>query len=254
MKRAIIIGLNFKGSPYELTMCEKDAHEIARRLEKEGYQVTFRTGIYSAQDCLNDLADVQKVSKASDTFSFYQSSHGSNRYDFSGDEKDKSDELLCYFNGREIEYIADDDLRAALDEIQAKAKFYVLDTCYSGGMERAALAFAAKGLTALKAKSIPYDPKAFQLHYSKSISHATKAANGKLYCLFASQEDEYSYEDGNGGKFTTALCKAYDAGASMKSRRTVKYVMEQAIKGCAPMQTPVYKIFNGGASNKVLFI
>lgn len=254
MKRALVIGLNFAGSPYELQMCEKDAHNIARRLDLEGYEIKLRLGIYSAADCLNDLAEIQRVSTSKDSFAFFQSSHGSNRYDFSGDEKDKTDELLCYWNGKEIEYIADDDIRAALDEIQAKSKFYVLDTCYSGGMERAAIAFAAKGLTDLRSKSIPYDPKAFQLHYSKSLTRATKAANGKLYCLFASQEDEYSYEDGNGGRFTTALCKAYDAGASMKYKRTIKNIMGQAVKGCAPMQTPVYKIFNGGRNNKVLFI
>lgn len=251
-KRALIIGLNFAGSPYELRMCEKDAHSVARRLDLEGYEIKLRLGIYSAQDCLNDLAEIQRVSKPSDTFLFSQSSHGSNRYDFSGDEKDKSDELLCYFNAqKEIEYIADDDIRAALDEIEAKSKFYVLDTCYSGGMER--VAFATKELN-INRKFIPYEPKAFQLHYPKSLARATKAANGKLYCLFASQEGEYSYEDAGGGKFTTALCKAYDAGASMKSRRTIKYVMGQAVKDCQPMQTPVYKIFNGGASNKVLFI
>lgn len=254
MKRALIIGLNYAGSDFELAMCEKDAHEMARRLEKEGYAVKLRLGIYSATDCLNDLADIRAKSTPKDTFVFYQSSHGSNTFDWSGDEKDKSDELLCYWNGKDIEYIADDDIRAALDEIQAKSKFYVLDTCFSGGMERAPIAFASKGITDVRAKSLPYDPDCVQLHYSKSISRAMKAANGKLYCLFASQEDEYSYEDVSGGRFTTALCKAYDAGATMKGKRTIKTIMEQAVKGCAPMQTPIYKIFNGGRNNKVLFI
>lgn len=260
MKRALVIGLNYAGSEYELAMCEKDAHNVARRLEKEGYEVKLRLGIYGAQDCFDDLAEIREKSKPNDTFVFYQSSHGSNRYDWSGDEPDKTDELLCYFSAnKNIEYVADDDIRAALDEIQAKSKFYVLDTCYSGGMEKMALRLRGKDANAfrageLKAKSIPYDSKAFRLYYSKSLARATKAANGKLYCLFASQENEYSYEDANGGRFTTALCKAYDAGAAMKSRRTIKSAMEQAVKGCAPMQTPIYKIFNGGANNKVLFI
>lgn len=255
MKRALVIGLNYALSDFELAMCEKDAHNVARRLDLEGYEIKLRLGIYSAVDCLKDLAEIQRVSKPSDTFLFYQSSHGSNRYDWSGDEPDKTDELLCYFSAnKNIEYIADDDIRAALDEIQAKSKFYVLDTCFSGGMERAPIAFASKGITDVRAKVLPYDPDCVQVRYERSLTRAVKAANGKMYCLFASQEDEYSYEDVSGGRFTTALCKAYDAGAGMKSKRTIKSVMAQAVKGCAPMQTPIYKIFNGGRNNKVLFV
>lgn len=234
MKRAVIIGLNYAGEEYELPDCELDARNMAALLEKSGVKCSVITGECSAAHIMSHMTFVEQVRmKPSDTLYLYFSGHGTQ---VPGD----SEAICLYRENKGIEVWKDKDLRAVLDKIDG-SKFLILDSCFSGGMDR------VHHKTFQRRRFIPFDSDAMSVYEVPAVLHReAKAPIQKLYCLFACQKGQVAFSTGIGGRFTNSIRDAAALG-----KRTIKTVMSLAVERCEPDQTPQTVILGGNNQKRV---
>jgi hypothetical protein len=244
MKRAIVIGLNYTGEDYDLPDCEIDADVMAALLRGgAGAQVEVTKGECSPESIVSYLVNVAATQqKNGDTLYLYFSGHGTQFFDPL--EPDSTGEAICLYDDRKgISILKDHDLRNALDKIQG-TKIVILDSCFSGGMERAAMI----GRAGYTRKFVTYNPDTMPVYRAPKTLKTDPKPPGKTYFLFASAENEYSYSTGDGGLFTKAL----KFGRTQNELKTISKLMKFARVFCAGSQTPTAKIFGGGSGNKVI--
>ncbi len=139
--RALIVGINYVGTQYELYGCINDALNVEKQLRTffpgsaeyriltdNTVQKPNRTNILAGLDWL-----VSGL-KAGENVFFHYSGHGGRVRDTNGDEATGLDSCIFPCNDGRMEMITDDELRAALAmRIPAGCKcFAVLDACHSG--------------------------------------------------------------------------------------------------------------------------
>lgn len=244
-KRSLHIGLNYENSPYELPDCDLDSVEMQRRARAQGYRTSLQNGIYTADEFLADLVSLRENSTKTGTALITYSGHGTQWHDRDSQEPDKQEEALCFWNGTEIEVFSDDNLRTLLGEFKGTV-IVVLDSCFSGGMERVSNPPPSN----MKKRFVPFDPNWKAAKAQPSFSRAVSAVGNKLYYVFASKEDEVSWSTGQGGLFTKAFCAAYDQ--SFGKHRTISRLTTAARKSCAGEQTPNFFSYGGSASKRLL--
>lgn len=234
MVQSLIIGLNYERSPYELGGCKNDAINYQSRIERlDGNLSRYAGGIcpadtfYRAMQHFASNAAKYKNPKTIITFS----GHGT-QYAY-GDEPDGQQEALCFWNGSRIELVPDDVFRQQVKAIPGSV-FVVLDSCYSGGMDRNAPAPKADGW---KKKYVEYD-ESMEVVLPTNFARMPKvAAPNKTYWMFASKESEVSWDTGTDGWFTLNFLKTYDAMAN----RPIAKVMGRTAALCRPDQTTNFK-------------
>ena len=141
LKRALVVGINYVGTQYQLDGCINDALDMQAQLKKffpscTDYRlVTDSTPLTPTRaNILAALDWLVTGLKPGENVMFHYSGHGGRVRDTNGDEVSGYDSCIYPVNGRQIEMILDDDLRARLAaKIPAGSKcFVVLDCCYSG--------------------------------------------------------------------------------------------------------------------------
>lgn len=153
-KRALLIGINYKGTSCELYGCINDATNVRAVLVKNyGYSeknilLLSDTGIAPTKaNILKGIEWLLSGSPASDfnkskylpasgntNYFFHYSGHGSTVRDTSGDETDGIDETICPVDYSKSGMIVDDDLRSKLAvKIPVGSQLYaIVDACHSG--------------------------------------------------------------------------------------------------------------------------
>lgn len=240
-RRALVIGLNYDGTPYRLSGCVQDALEIKTRIDVSRYDAVMHTETVTPGEVAEYLGFIARTHTKSDSFYFTYSGHGTQ---IPGPEADGYDEALCLYdrpNG--ITLLKDNDLAAMLSRIEGNV-FVILDSCYSGGMERNA---APPAYPDMKRRFIPYDP-AFPVFTPDKAKTAPRSTVRRQYNLFACAESEVSWDTGGGGVFTSSLVYHFDKG-----RHGIGAIMRGCVESCKGLQTPGYKI-RGGTAAKRLFM
>jgi len=233
MKRALCIGLNYPGTAYQLGGCVHDAELLAKAMQDAGANVNLLRNVCSAEDFLRAVETYKSIQKKSDTLYLSYSGHGTQ-----WEENSQTHEGICLYNGTLIEVLSDADFNAALSHIPGTV-IVLLDSCFSGGMERA-VAFPGH-----VRKYIAFDPKTMTI-VKPRLSKATVPQQKRIN-MFACAKAEVSWDLGSNGLFTAKLMEAYAAGA-----RTVGKLMLKAYKGCVPDQHPVVT-YAGTTGNKRIF-
>lgn len=251
MKRAYLIGLNYKGSPYALPDCDLDAKEMEKRMAASLYKTNTFVETFSARDFLGLCFELNEIGHKSDITAITYSGHGT-QWD-GGTESDRMEEGLCFWNGKTIEVMPDDDFRLALEQIPGIV-YVFLDSCFSGGMERDIALPQKDGWTAIpmfpkRKRFIPFQPEFEIVRYERSLSRTAKATGNKIYFLMACQESEVSWSTGTGGLFTKSFCKVYDE--THPKQRFISKLMPATESLCIPDQRPKYEIFGGNASKRI---
>jgi metacaspase-1 len=136
---ALLVGINYKNSPYQLFGCINDALNIRALLQNQyNYEnkniqlLTDDTNIKpTRQNILNELTKMLEQSIQGDKLVFFFSGHGSQILDKSGDELDGLDELIIPID---LKYILDDEIKAILDKHlkEGVQLFSLIDSCHSG--------------------------------------------------------------------------------------------------------------------------
>lgn len=246
---ALVIGLNYKGSPNSLPDCDLDANAIDVLAYEAKYKIQKELGIFSVGDIVDAIRRIARDSKSTSKTIISFSGHGTQ---WSVDkptpsEPDGYDEGICMWNGKHIEVFTDDDFREEVTKIKGVV-FLLMDSCFSGGMQK--LAFRQHELLGYQhvSRLVKYSPD-WPIIRTGDGSAQRSLVTSKLYFMMASSEWQEAISTGTGGLFTKGFCEAYKS--TVPSKRTVSRMMSEAAKYCAGNQTPKLIIENGSASKRV---
>ena len=134
-KRALLVGINYLRTPYQLNGCINDVVNVSTFLKTRGYTSTIITDTTPVRATKNNILTLLKqlliTSNPGDTCFFHYSGHGTNTVDKNGDENDKLDEQIvpCDFK-----MILDDELKTLIQKfLPANVTLFALfDSCFSG--------------------------------------------------------------------------------------------------------------------------
>lgn len=137
-KKALIVGINYIGTPNELSGCIDDANNVKSMLLTKGYRndditlMTDNTPVKPTRQAI--LSELMKlVSSGCGMLYFHYSGHGTSVKDTDGDEVDGNDEALVPIDYYETGMIVDDEIRGVLTSLtETQSMFSVLDCCHSG--------------------------------------------------------------------------------------------------------------------------
>jgi hypothetical protein len=137
-KKALLVGINYIGTPYELSGCINDTSRMKVLLTNFGFN-SFKILNDSNEEkatkelILNEFKNLLINANSGDVLFFYFSGHGSYTYDVSNDEPDGNDEMII---SSDLCAIFDDELKQLLS-IYIKKDVTVIglfDSCHSGTM------------------------------------------------------------------------------------------------------------------------
>jgi len=144
MKKALLIGINYKGSDSELFGCVNDVTNIYKVLiDQYGYKDQDITMLVeddpskkdpTYENIIKEFHHLQQHKDAEQYFIHY-SGHGSQVLDTSGDESDKLDECIIPLDYDKKGVITDDLLSNLLKRFDSSKKIVcIIDACNSGSM------------------------------------------------------------------------------------------------------------------------
>lgn len=140
-RKALLIGMNYPGTPYKLSGCVNDINIIEKLLiEKFNFQSIVKLHDSSSilpnkVNILMQLKLLLNQSKSGDVLFFHYSGHGSQIKDINRDESDGNDEVIIpldYFSNNSI--IVDDEIKGIIQEnLKEGVKLIVLMDCCNSG-------------------------------------------------------------------------------------------------------------------------
>lgn len=206
-KRAVLIGINYKGSDAELRGCINDINSIQKVLVQQGQYDPSNVRVLTEEP--NNISPTRAniemhlkwlVSNArrGDTLLFYYSGHGSYTRDASGDESDKRDELLIPLDYDTRGGITDDWLfQNVVSRVPRRVSLCgFTDCCHSGTLLD--LKYNYKSMCALTSGKPPaegqvYAPNEWTDKFTIGIEK-TKSVQGDVY-LFSGCHDSQTSAD-----------------------------------------------------------
>lgn len=132
-KKALLIGINYLGTEYELSGCINDVEQMKTFLETKGFNnfnmMTDLTDIKPTRaNILNSIKNFINSSSDGDLLFIHYSGHGSYTYDVNRDETDGNDEAII---SSDLQYIIDDELKNMLNKSNVTI-IGLFDSCHSG--------------------------------------------------------------------------------------------------------------------------
>lgn len=134
--KALLIGINYEGTEYELRGCINDVLSVEKRLKELNCFnnftiITDETNIKPTRDnILKELRKLCSNANSGETLFFHYSGHGTYTYDRNGDEKDKKDECIVSIDGK---VIVDDEIYNILKLLPNNCNMIMIfDCCHSG--------------------------------------------------------------------------------------------------------------------------
>jgi hypothetical protein len=135
-KRALIVGINYTGTKYQLNGCINDAQNMQERCKNIGIEntllLTDNTPIKPTKvNILNEFKNLLINSSSGDLLVFFYSGHGSYTADTNNDENDGRDEMIIPLD---FNPILDDEFRNIIHNNLKKdvTLFALFDACHSG--------------------------------------------------------------------------------------------------------------------------
>lgn len=137
-KKALLIGINYINTPYQLSGCIDDTTRMKDLLSSYGFNsfniVTDLTDLKPTKaNILNEFKNLIVNANSGDVLFFYYSGHGSYTFDTNNDETDKRDEMLVSLD---VQAVLDDELKSILQNHLARDVTIIgmFDSCHSGTM------------------------------------------------------------------------------------------------------------------------
>ena len=137
-KSALLVGINYIGTPYELYGCINDADSIKERISKKGFQnINMLTDLTTTkptrENIIKEFTALLSSAQEGDLLFFLYSGHGSYILDKNGDEKTLYDQLIM---SCDLNTILDDELKQIIQTNLKKnvTLFAMFDSCFSGSV------------------------------------------------------------------------------------------------------------------------
>ncbi len=220
-KHALLIGINYIGSDYELQGCINDTIMMRKYLlDKRGYlseniscmrddNTFFKSP--TRTNILDEITKLTQKSGATELFLHY-SGHGSYQRDKSGDEKDGQDELICPVD---FKFISDDTLYTIMQNVSPNVNMYiVMDCCFSGTNIDLPYLYSVNGGKLVLSQSEKKKYKSLVNKKIYSISgckdNQTSADAYGIYDTMTTSDSKYNISSSNrsGGALTVCLLNA----------------------------------------------
>jgi hypothetical protein len=137
-KKALLIGINYLNTEYELSGCISDIERMKIFLETKGFNnfdmITDLTDVKPTRIIiLNKINNFINSSVDGDLLFIHFSGHGSYTYDLNNDENDQRDEAII---SCDLKYIIDDEIKTIINKFSKKnvSIIGIFDSCHSGTM------------------------------------------------------------------------------------------------------------------------
>lgn len=132
-KKALLIGINYLGTNYELSGCINDVEQMKTFLESKGFNnfnmMTDLTDIKPTRaNILNSIKNFINSASDGDLLFIHYSGHGSYTYDNNKDELDGNDESIISLD---LQHIIDDELKKMFNKPNVSI-IGLFDSCHSG--------------------------------------------------------------------------------------------------------------------------
>lgn len=203
VKKALLLGINYKNQDGELRGCINDVTSINNILvnhcEYAPQNIRILTEESSVQPTRKNMeAHIQWLvsnTLPGDTLFFYYSGHGSSIKDASSDESDEKDEVLIPLDYKTAGVITDDWLFSNMvSKVPSNVSLWAFtDCCHSGTMMD--LKYNYKAMCTLKegviTKGMPFIPAAWTDKFSFSLERS-KDVLGNVYLFSGCQDQETS--------------------------------------------------------------
>lgn len=151
-RKALLVGINYRGTSNELQGCINDVLQVKELLLKKGYtqnDIMLMTDDTSVKPTKNNIIYqlVSLILSGADQLYFHYSGHGTQLKDTNGDEPDSLDEAICPIDCDTKGMLLDDELRGLLQLVSEQQKLTViLDCCHSGsGLDLSYVAYSRLG-------------------------------------------------------------------------------------------------------------
>lgn len=137
-RKALLIGINYRGTSSELNGCINDVKNMEKYLLSKGYHnedIIILTEDVNLKPNRNNILQefLKLITSKARTLFFHYSGHGSYVRDEDGSETDGKDECLVPLDYMTNGMILDDELRGLLQCLgKGKEMTMVLDCCHSG--------------------------------------------------------------------------------------------------------------------------
>ena len=215
MRRALLVGINYLGTPNKLNGCINDINNIGSYLYTfRNYRSFIVMTDYSAQkptraNIIAGFAALLKGSVAGDELWFHYSGHGVLTRDTNRDEESGADSCICPIDFMRSGYITDDIIRNNLAALVPKGVrlYIVLDACHSGTgcdlrYKYDDSSYLTNKLTTLPSKYITTDWSLQQTNYEFKRYNKT---TGEVFCISGCQDTQTSADAYIEGQFAGAL-------------------------------------------------
>jgi len=207
VKKALLIGINYKGTDAELRGCINDINNIRSILVNNCDYTDNNIRVLTEESSIsptrsnieNNINWLVSNCMKGDTLIFYYSGHGSSITDRNNDESDKKDEVLIPLDYEKNGYITDDWLyqNMAAKIPEGVKLFGFTDCCHSGTMID--LKYNYKSLCTYRKgnviKGMPYVFSDWTDRYSFGVEK-TKDSVGYV-CFFSGCQDQQTSADAN---------------------------------------------------------
>lgn len=215
MRRALLVGINYLGTPNKLNGCINDINNIGSYLYTfRNYRSFIVMTDYSPQkptraNIIAGFAALLKGSVAGDELWFHYSGHGVLTRDANRDEESGADSCICPIDFMRSGYITDDIIRNNLAVLVPKGVrlYIVLDACHSGTgcdlrYKYDDSSYLTNKLAPLPAKYITTDWSLQQTNYEFKRYNKT---TGEVFCISGCQDTQTSADAYIEGQSTGAL-------------------------------------------------
>lgn len=134
--KALLIGINYNGTPNQLYGCINDANNISNYLITKGFTTTILNDLTpikpTRENILKELTKLMSTAVAGDTICFMYSGHGTYLADKNGDEKTGYDQAIVPLD---FNVIIDDELKKIIKTVKKDVTLFALfDSCFSGSV------------------------------------------------------------------------------------------------------------------------
>lgn len=227
-KYALLVGINYKDSPYELNGCINDAIAIKDRLTSQGFDdivlITDNTTIKpTKENILSQFSNLTQKNGQGNLLFYFISSHGTQTRDKNNDETDGLDE--CNVSS-DFQLIVDDDYRQIINaNLRTGTTLCAFsDSCFSGSL---------MDLKYMFMDSLNYD--------NFTINPNVNETNGDVIYISGCNDKQTSADafiDGkSNGAMTWALLKSLNENKNITWRELLKN-MRQKLKDNGYVQIP----------------
>ena len=210
MRKALLVGINYTGTPYRLFGCINDVVNMGSYLQKVRKYNSFiimtdtTTIKPTRSNILAGFKALLQGAKSGDELWFHFSGHGSLVNDASRDEESGQDSCICPIDVARAGFISDDVIRSNLAALVPKGVrlYMVLDACHSGTgcdlrYKYDDASYLTSRLTTLPEKYVPNDWSLQQTNYE--FKRYEKTA-GEVFCISGCQDEQTSADAFLGGQ------------------------------------------------------